>query len=72
MRTEEDPMSHNMIFLLIFIFFVLVTIAKLVILKLYMDTIKPEVDAEGNIISKPVKDKLSEEEREEREFDRDW
>lgn len=65
-------MSEKAILLIILIAFVIIGIIKIALLKLYMNTIKPKVDNEGNIITKPVKDDLTPEEREEREFDKDW
>lgn len=49
-------MSEKAILLIILIAFVIIAIIKIALLKLYMNTIKPKVDNEGNIITKPVKD----------------
>ena len=45
-------MSEKAILLIILIAFVIIAIIKIALLKLYMNTIKPKVDNEGNIACK--------------------
>ncbi|MCS4488313.1 hypothetical protein [Streptococcus sciuri] len=64
----------NTVFYLFLVILLLFTIIKIALLVVYMRSIKPEVDADGNIIPKPIKNisEADQKEKEEEEYDRDW